>query len=403
MISMFQLPRSQKPVAKAVYAFDEESGNKWVPLNRSFVTLTKTVLQRAAARMEVESLAVTLRCITHQGYRHLMLTLDEQDLALGAFGAAEDFIISSEDIIAPLSAPLKESDAVSVTLDYHRQRLGYVVATLSHNHSGQSVLHSPRLIEAELHMVTAELCSIITRYQTRYRAIFIYGDQNYWVGNSQTLSELDKRIEQLGSLHQPVLIRGDRGTGKIIAAKTLHCIRHKSILPFIESSCNDWQEGAAKSILSSLKSYAKGGTLYLRNIDALSAENFKTLQQFCSMVKTEIKERGSSESVDIVLTTSSKKHVEKNQLSEWATANTLELKLPDLVDRREDIRDLVGFFSREYALSIDFDFTDHAWKLLESYHWKNNVHQLKSLMQKIALVVEEPLVSVSLLGPLLKD
>lgn len=404
MISAFQTPKSNKPVAKAVYAFDEQSGAKWVPLNKSFITLAKIILHAAAERMGVSNIAVTLRCITHQGYRHLLLAGDEADHTSSALGAVEEFIISNEDSLMPMHERFSNLDTVSVSMDYQGQRLGYLLATLPDaDFIEQSVKRSPRMIESELHIVASELGSIITRYQTRYRAIFIYGDQSYWIGNSASLRQLDKRIEQLKDVTKPILIRGNKGTGKSIAARSIHCSRHKGILPFIESSCNEWQEGAAASILQALYAYAKGGTLYLRNVDALSASNLRVLQRFWDAIQQELATKGAAESVGIIFSVSRKHYSNTVELAEWLKGNTIELLLPDLAERREDLHDLVSFFIREYTLSVEFDFTEHAWRLMEAFSWRENVDQLKRVIQKVAMVAEEPLVSVSLLEPLLRD
>ncbi len=404
MISLFQNNKTNKPVAKAVYSFDEQSGSKWVPLNKSFITLAKIILQSAAERMGVRHVAVTLRCITHQGYRHLLLVGDEPNVTSSALGLVEEFIISNDSSIAPTVELTSHLDTISVPMDYQGQRLGYLMATLPEaDFIEQTVKHSPRVIESELHLVASELSSIITRYQTRYRAIFIYGDQSYWIGHSAALRQTDKRIEQLKDSPQPILIRGNKGTGKSIAARTLHCSRHQGILPFIESSCNEWQEGAATSILQSLYAYAKGGTLYLRNIDTLSDSNFRVLQRFWNSLKQEYASRRAEESVGIIFSVSARHYAREFEMAAWLKENTVELQLPDLAERREDLRDLVSFFIKEYTLAVNFDFTEHAWRLLESFTWRENVDQLKRVIQKVALVAEEPMVSVSLLEPLIKD
>jgi transcriptional regulator with AAA-type ATPase domain len=295
-------------------------------------------------------------------------------------------------------------DTVSVSMDYQGQRLGYLIATLPDaDFKEQTMRRSPRVIESELQGVASELGSIITRYQTRYRAIFIYGDQSYWVGNSAALRQLDKRIEQLKDVTKPILIRGNKGTGKTIAARSIHCSRHQGILPFIESSCNEWQEGAAASILQALYAYAKGGTLYLRNVDCLSGNNLEILQHFWESIKKDLAVKGPEEAAGIIFSVSRKHYSNAYDLNEWLKDNTVELPLPDLADRREDLRDLVNFFINEYTLSVEFDFTEHAWRLLEAFSWRENVEQLKRVIQKVALVAEEPLVTVSLLEPLLRD
>lgn len=404
MISIFQNSKSNKPVAKAVYAFDEQSGAKWVPLNKSFISLAKVTLQSAAVRMGVRNVAVTLRCITHQGYRHLLLAGDEPDATSSALGLVEEFLISNESAIVPTTEQFNPMDTISVSLDYQGQRLGYLMSSLpEQNFIEETVRYSPRLVESELHQVATELSSIITRYQTRYRAIFIYGDQSYWIGNSAALRQIDKRIEQLKDVNKPILIRGNKGTGKNIAARSLHCSRHQSILPFIESSCNEWQEGAAASILQALYSYAKGGTLYLRNVDTLSPNNFRVLQRFWDGIKQEYVVKGSTDSVGVVFSVRNKHFAKEFEMAAWLKDNTVELQLPDLNERREDLRDLVSFFIREYTLSVDFDFTEQAWQLLENFVWRENVDQLKRVIQKVALVAEEPMVTASLLEPLLKE
>src|SRR5690606_7988137 len=71
--------------------------------------------------------------------------------------------------------------------------------------------------------------------------------------------------------------------------------------------------------------------------------------------------------------------------------------LPRLNERRMDVRTLSRYFIDEYHLDIDFDFSEDAWQLLESFHWPENVQQLKRLIQKLAVLVEEPQVSAALL------
>jgi transcriptional regulator with AAA-type ATPase domain len=404
MISIFKNKKSHKPLAKAVYALDEQSGAKWVPLNKSFLTLTNMVLQSAAERIGVSHIAVTLRCIHHQGYRHLLLAGNDLGPTGSALGLVEEFIITNDHDIAPATKYLNSEHTISVPIDYQGQRLGYLLATMDQNDfTEQRAKQSPRVIESELHLVVSEINSIVTRYQTRYRAIFIYGDQHYWIGNSVALRQVDKRIEQLKDARQPILIRGNKGSGKAIAARSLHCSRHQGILPFIESSCNEWQEGAATSILQALYSYARGGTLYLRNVDTLSQNNFRVLQRFWASLKREYASKGLADSVSIIFSVSGKHYSKEFELASWLKENTIELQLPDLAERKEDLRDLISFFIKEYKLSVDFDFTEHAWRLLESYNWRENVDQLKRVIQKVALVTEEPLVSVGLLEPLIKD
>ncbi|HWV16166.1 MAG TPA: sigma 54-interacting transcriptional regulator [Cellvibrio sp.] len=397
MVTLFQPSRNYKPLAKAVHVFDEASDAKWVPLNKSFTTLVKIVLRAAADRLHVANIAITFRCITHQGYHHLLLAGEEYNDTISALGAVEEFIISNE----PASDD-ELGDGLSVSIDYQGKCLGYITPRLFAQGERKVQVNSQQL-ERGLEDVARDIVSIIKRYQTRYRAIFIYGDQYYWIGSSPALHQLGQNIEQLECERKPILIRGNKGTGKNIAARSLHSLRYKSILPFIESSCHEWQDGAASSILQALYAYAKGGTLYLRNVDRLSESNFKALQQFWLDSNNVGEYYGDAESVGIVFSVSRYHYAALPELTEWLGLHTRELLLPDLKARRVDLQDLVRFYVREYARSMEFDFSEAAWQLMQDFDWKENVDQLRGVIQKIALRVEEPLVQVSLLESILKE
>ena len=398
MLSLFQPANNPKPIAKAAHAFSESSSAKWVPINKSFITLTKIILRAAVARLKVEHVAITLRCITYQGYRHIVLANNENDLHLTAFGAVEEFIISTGMLQNGLQGL---TSTASIAMDYQQQRLGYVMAQLYDPASLMQTERQAKQVTDDLAQVASDIVSIIQRYETRYRAIFIYGDNSYWVGNSAALCKVGHDTHQLAHAIQPVLIRGNKGVGKAIAARTLHCLRHADVLPFIESSCEDWKEGAATSILQSLYTCAKGGTLFLRNLDKLSNENFCLLQGFWKTKVSELAERGFDDSVGMVFTVSKVNFVGAPALASWFACSVIELYLPDLVERRDDVRDLARFFMREYKLSVEFDFTEEAWRMLEEFSWKENVNHLKNVIQQVALRAETPLFSAAALQPLL--
>jgi hypothetical protein len=406
MVAPFLPARSHKPIAKAIHVFDETSNAKWVPLNKSFITLTTIMLRAAAERLAVAHIAIILRCINHQGNRHLILTNDEKELQLSSLGVLEEFIISTETMnVGAESESLTES--VTVPMNYEQQRLGYIVANL---HKTSICCDEVQLVDAplgerkvadDLVLLASDIVAIIRRYETRYRAVFIYGDECFWVGNSLVLRQLEQRIDQLTPALHPVLIRGNKGTGKNIAARSLHCLRHTNILPFIESSCDQWQEGKVNSILQALYVYAKGGTLFLRNVDKLSSANFSVLQEFWSTRSSELADKGAQEAVGLILSVSKYDFVAPPVITAWLKMNCIELRLPNLSERREDVRDLIRFYIREFTLSVEFDFSEEAWQILELFTWEGNVEQLKGVIKNVALQVENSLVTASMVELLL--
>lgn len=400
MIALFQAAITPKPLARAIHKFNQSATAKWVPVNKSFITLTKIILRSAVERLNLAHAAITLRCVTHQGYRHLVLVNDEHDLHLATTGQVEEFIISTQEVNSTPFEDFVAETAFSLPLNFKQpqgqlQRLGYMVVQ-----TAPGVVAKREQLTKDLALVADEIVRTIGRYQTRYRAIHIYGDQSYWIGNSKALRQLDQRIDQLAKGINPVFIRANKGAGKVIAARSLHCLSRADTAPFIESDCNEWEEGAAASILQSLHTYANGGTLFVRNVDLLSPDSFQCLRNF--WLKAASTQFDGSYSVRLVLSVSEYDYEIGAPQAQWLAQHARELCLPDLAGRRDDIRDLAQFYIREFALGAEFDLTEEAWRLLESADWVGNVEQLKAAIQKLALIANDALVSADELQAVLQ-
>ncbi len=370
----------RQPIAKAVHTLTHSAGAKWVPVNKSFITLVTIILRAAAERMGLSTLAVTLRCVSHQGYRHLVLVDNPADIPMASIGHVEEFIISSDVSLHLNSDHLDVDKAFTLTMDYQQQRLGYLFA--------QAKSASPDSIDQlkrNLEPVIEELVRVIKRYQSRYRAIYIYGDQYYWIGHSLSLRQLEQRIELLAKSSRPVVIRGDKGSGKVIAARALHSQHHVEMMPFIESDCAEWQEAAVQSILSSLCTYAQGGSLLLRNLDKLSSGAFAALRRFWDLRL----QLNRPQQVRLLVTLSGLEATGAPGMRDWLEAVAHDLRLPSLHERREDLRDLARYFMRELGLSAEMDFSEEAWQLLEMQHWRDNVDQLYRLLQALGPVCHQ--------------
>ena len=396
MIALFQAAMNHKPVARAIHKFNQSTSAKWVPVNKSFITLSKIILRAAVDRLGLAHASITLRCVTHQGYHHLLLVNDTQDLQLAAAGKVEEFFISTQEANTSPFEDFKAETTFSLPLNFklpqgQPQRLGYLVAQAAPGVATPGVEVKSAQLTKELALVADEIIRTIGRYQTRYRAIHIYGDQSYWIGNSKALRQLDQRIDQLAKGTQPVLIRANKGSGKVIAARSLHCLSRADTAPFIESDCKEWEEGAAASILQSLHTYANGGTLFVRNIDALSSSSFQALRHF--WLKAANARFDGTYSLRLIMSLSSEDAPLASFQSQWLAQHALELRLPALRERYGDLRDLAQFYIREFALTAEFDLTEEAWQLLESTDSLADVEQLKAAIQKLALIANSALVS----------
>ncbi len=408
MIALFQPPKSNKSVDKAVGLDDRIAHINWIPINKSFLTLIKIILRSAIESLAVENIVVTLRSINHQGYRHLILADNQDESRVTALGAElEEFIISTETSIDLNAAANPVTESVTLPIDYAQRRLGYLVANFQsvaghcdeRDYTNTDIRE--RKINADLSQVVGDIVAVVRRYEIRYRAIFVYGDHYYWIGNSKVLRELEQNMDQLAVTSQPVLICGNLGTGKYIAARTLHCMRNTDVTPFIVSSCQEWHENAANSVLQSLYASAKGGTLFLRNIDKLSAANFNALTQFYVSKSSDLTNRNTQNLVDLIFSTSQQDFQVTASVSTWLTNTCVALQLPSLSERRDDIRDLVRFFMSQFAPQEEFYLDEQAWQLLEDFAWQENVDQLKRVVQGAVLLAEDQFITAAILTRLL--
>jgi hypothetical protein len=398
MIALFQAVSSYKSRVRPTRKFNQSSVPRWVPVNKSFIALTKIILRSAAARLGLAQAAVTLRCLNHQGYRHLLLAEDVRDLFVAASGGAEEFIISTQEAnISPFQG-FDTEVALSFPVNFktpgnESQRLGYLVVQMAPG--AQSCDDN---VKHELSLVIEEIVRVISRYQSRYRSIHWYGDQSFWIGNSAVLRQLDQRIDQLAKRNVPVVIRADKGMGKIIAARRLHDLTCSETAPFIESDCREWEEGTAAAILQSLRSCATGGTLFLRNLDALSAKDLLALRHFCLQWMAAAR---SGTSLALVFSLSSAA-IEPVEIGlGWMVHFVQSLHLPTLNERCDDLRDLTRFFISELALANNLDLHESAWQLLEAHEFPEHVEGLKSLIKQLVLRNQGDLVSAEELHALL--
>lgn len=394
MVALLQLVINNMSYQPSITRTKPSVMAKWVPVNKSFITLCKIILRAGVQRYGLAHAAITLRCVMHHGYRHLLLVNDERDLQ----GPVEEFLISTQEANSSPFEDFIVDSVFSLALNFCApkgvtQRLGYLVVQAGPGSSFQS-----EQID-QLQQLANEIIHIIGRYQTRYRAMYLYEDQHYWVGNSIALRHVDQRIDLLAKGNQPVLIRANKGSGKIIAARSLHCLSCPPTAPFVESDCKDWTVGTATKVLHSLHNSANGGTLFLRNVNMLFSADFQALRNFWRRVASERYE--GRKGLALVMTLSRKDTELASYQAHWLTEQTQELVLPDLRERREDRRDLAQFYLGQFALDGDFDLTEAAWYLWETTDALKNVEQLKTIIRKLTLVTENKLVTVDELRSLL--
>lgn len=242
------------------------------------------------------------------------------------------------------------------------------------------------------------------------------------LGNSDAIKQVKDRIHRVAKTNTAVLIQGETGTGKELAARAIHAESDRADMPLISINCASIPENLIESELfghekgaftgamhnnKGLISAADSGTLFLDEIGELSldvqAQLLRVLQE------GEIRRVGSNKMqyVDIRLIAAThrnlKEMVEQKTFREdlYYRLNVMEITMPPLRDRGKDILELAEIIldtmSRRFQRT-EYHFSDNAKKLLQEYHWPGNVRELENVIERAIILSNDQLIRAQDLG-----
>jgi two-component system response regulator AtoC len=244
------------------------------------------------------------------------------------------------------------------------------------------------------------------------------------IGSSEKMQELLSLVYRIADTEWSVLIRGETGTGKELIARLIHMMGPRKNGPFIEVNCAAIPEnlfeselfGHEKGAFTGASSkrrgrfeLAKGGTLFLDEVGELplhlQAKLLRTLQE------KKISRVGSEVEIEVdarVLTATNKdlkQMVADNQFREdlFFRLNVLELIIPPLRERRDDIQELIEFFLEKYAKNTEMSFDNDSMAQLVKYSFPGNVRELEHLIQRLLTLVRGNTISVADLPPEIRE
>ena len=232
------------------------------------------------------------------------------------------------------------------------------------------------------------------------------------VGESKKISDLKDLIVKIAPTNAKVLILGPNGSGKELVARQIHLNSLRSDGPFIEVNC---AAIPSELIESELFGHLKGsftsahkdrtgkfeaannGTLFLDEIGdmSLSAQS-KVLR---AIQENKIQKVGSEKDIyvdtRVIAATNKnvKKLIESNIFREdlYHRISVIELNVPKLDDRKEDIPDLISFFinliSAQYHKK-NITINEKAIKKLSSFDWPGNVRELRNVVERLLILTE---------------
>ena len=233
------------------------------------------------------------------------------------------------------------------------------------------------------------------------------------IGCSIAFSKMKALIEKFAKLHAPVLIEGETGTGKELAARAIHYggILHDK--PFVPINCGAFPEGLieselfghlkgtftdAKADFPGLVETAAGGTLFLDEIDALTPKAQVALLRFLQDGSYRSVGSRVERKVDVRIIAATNANLD--QLAESGAFRSdllfrlriLSLKLPPLRERDQDSLLLARAFFAKYkqlhrCKSEVLDESSCSW--FTRYQWPGNVRELEGIVYRETMISDE--------------
>ncbi len=236
------------------------------------------------------------------------------------------------------------------------------------------------------------------------------------IGESESMLSLRKKIERVASTNANVLVTGENGTGKDVVAHLLHYNSTRKSRPFVsidlgalpeqlfESELFGYEKGAftdARAAKPGLIETANGGTLFLDEIG-----NLTPLQQqklLTVIEKRYVTRLGSTKcnNIDVRLVCATNAPLaqmvteRKFRQDLLYRINTIELHLPPLRERGNDILLLASFFmqkmSAKYGKPVA-ELSKNACSAMLKHEWRGNVRELQHVMERCVILCNKPVI-----------
>jgi two-component system response regulator PilR (NtrC family) len=246
------------------------------------------------------------------------------------------------------------------------------------------------------------------------------------LGHSAVMNEVRQLVEKLAPTRTTVLITGESGTGKEVVARAIHFRGDRREQPFVAINCGAIPEGLIESEFfghekgsftgateakPGLFEVAGSGTLFLDEVGELPpAVQVKLLR---ALQERRIRRVGSQSDVSIfarILAATNRdleREVKAGGFREdlFYRLNVIQVRLPPLRERREDIPLFVDHFLERFAADLGRPkprLSPEAMNLLLAYDWPGNLRELANVLERAATLVEGDLVHPELFPPALR-
>ncbi|MHC5024969.1 MAG: sigma-54-dependent transcriptional regulator [Planctomycetota bacterium] len=244
------------------------------------------------------------------------------------------------------------------------------------------------------------------------------------IGDSASMTQFRARLERIADSHGTVLISGESGSGKEVAAGMVHALSPRQDAPMLAINCAalstnlleselfGHEKGAftgADKLRKGRFELADGGTLLLDEISEIAPE----IQAKLLLQERTFERVGSStsRSVDVrVIATTNRDlaaEVQRHRFRQdlFFRLNVLPMVMPPLREHREDVPDLVAHFLEQVATREGKPVKradPEALDLLGRYDWPGNVRELQNICERAAVLASGAVIGPGLIEPWLR-
>ena len=241
------------------------------------------------------------------------------------------------------------------------------------------------------------------------------------IGKSEKILKVLDVVTQVATSRSTVLIQGESGTGKELIAKAIHLKSPRADKAFVpvnsgsmpvdllESTLFGHMRGAFTSAIASKKGLfevADQGTIFFDEIGTISMETQAKLLRVIQ--EKEFMRLGATETIKVdariiaATNVDLKKLVDEGRFREdlYYRLNVINIQLPPLRERKEDIPALVEFFTKKYCEENgkpQYRFSSEALKVLMDYHWPGNVRELENVVERAVVLSQDEIIGRELL------
>lgn len=249
-----------------------------------------------------------------------------------------------------------------------------------------------------------------------------YPGEDEMVGTSPLMQSLFTNLRKVAGVDAPVLITGESGTGKELSARAIHERSSRADGPFVAVNCGaipanlvqselfGYEKGAftgaSQRKIGRIES-ASGGTIFLDEIGDLPLDMQVNLLRF--LQEKTIERVGATNQVNVDVRVIAATHVNLEEAVAqglfredlYYRLHVLDIKMPALRDRHEDIELLARYFFKKFTAEKNHEvqgFAPDALKAMNEHDWPGNVREMINRIRRAMVMCEHNLITATDLG-----